>query len=44
MGKAKLTVRTTDQVKVSQTPYTGKNERIDMDRERYLTKLEPWSY
>jgi len=24
-------------VKVSQTLYTGKNERIDMDRERYLT-------
>ena len=25
-------------VKVSQTLYTGKNERIDMDRERDLTK------
>ena len=23
-------------VKVSQTLYTGKNERIEMDRERYL--------
>ena len=29
-------------VKVSQTLYTGKNERIDMDRERYLISLQVW--